>query len=126
MLLAAIFINWMIIALIQVVLLLLVGTSGTRSTGPHDAATFLAGPVVSLVFFILVALSGLYFPVRPGSGLATFTGIFPIRRLILAMVDSFNGIPGTSVWTNLLVIASWGAVGVFVSLRRWAWSPKRG
>ena len=32
-----------------------------------------AGPVVSLVFFILVALSGLYFPVKPGSGLATFT-----------------------------------------------------
>ena len=70
-----------------------------------------AGPVVSLVFFILVALSGLYFPVRPGSGLATFTGFFPVRHLILAMVDSFNGIPSTSVWNDLLVVAIWGAVG---------------
>ena len=85
-----------------------------------------AGPVVSIVFFIVVALSGLYFPLKPGSGLATFTGLFPIRHLILAMVTTFNGIPGESVWNDLLVIAVWGAVAVFVSLRRWTWSPKRG
>ena len=85
-----------------------------------------AGPIVSLVFFILVALSGLYFPVKAGSGLATFTGFFPIRHLILGLVDTFNGIPGTSPWNDLLVIATWGVVGAFVSLRRWDWSPKRG
>ena len=85
-----------------------------------------AGPIVSLVFFILVALSGLYFPVKPGSGLATFTDFFPIRHLIVGLVDTFNGVPGTSPWNDLLVIAVWGVVGVFVSLRRWDWSPKRG
>ena len=41
-------------------------------------------------------------------------------------MDSFNGIPGTSVWNDLLVIAIWGAAGVFVAMRRWEWSPKRG
>ena len=152
MLLAAIFVNWMIIALIQVVLLLLVGRFGYDVHGPRDVGMFVlvlvvgmlsftaigvgmstlvpnadtAGPMVSLVFFILVALSGLYFPVKAGSGLATFTGLFPIRHLILAMVTTFNGIPGESVWNDLLVIAVWGAVAVFVSLRRWTWSPKRG
>ncbi len=152
MLLAAIFINWMIIALIQVVLLLLVGRFGYSVHGPQDVGMFIlvvvvgmlsftaigvgistlvpnadaAGPMVSLVFFILVALSGLYFPIKPGSGLATFVGFFPIRHLILAMVYSFNGVPGESVWNDLLVIAVWGAIGVFVSLRRWDWSPKRG
>ncbi len=55
-----------------------------------------AGPIVSLVFFILVALSGLWFPIKPGSGLANFTNFFPVRHLITASVDSFNGIPGTS------------------------------
>ena len=85
-----------------------------------------AGPIVSLVFFILVALSGLYFPVKPGSGLATFTDFFPIRHLISASVNSFNGIPGTSVWNDVLVIAAWGVVGVVVGLRKWDWSPKRG
>jgi ABC-2 type transport system permease protein len=152
MLLAAIFVNSVIIALIQVVLLLLVGRLGYGVHGPHDVGTFLliliagmlsftamgvgistvvpnadaAGPIVSLVFFILVALSGLYFPIKAGSGLATFTGFFPIRHFILGLVDTFNGIPGTSPWSDLLVIALWGAAGVFVSLRRWDWSPKRG
>ena len=103
-----------------------------------------AGPIVSLIFFILVALSGLYFPVKPGSGLATFTDIFPIRHLILAMVDSFNGVPGTSVWNDLLghrriwgrPASSWGCVagtgrpnGAERSPRhppRWALWPRRG
>jgi hypothetical protein len=42
------------------------------------------------------------------------------------MVDAFNGISGASGWNDLLVVAVWGAFGVFVSLRRWDWSPKRG
>jgi ABC-2 type transport system permease protein len=152
MLLAAIFINSMIVALIQIVLMLLVGRLGYGVHGPDDVATFAvvvvvgmlsftalgvgistvvpnadaAGPIVSLVFFILVALSGLYFPVKAGTGLATFTDFFPIRHLIVASVDTFNGLPGYSPWRDLLVIAIWGALGVFVSLRRWDWSPKRG
>ena len=152
MLLSAVFINSMIIAAIQIVLVLLVGWLGYGVTGPHDVVPFIlvivvgmlcftalgvgvstlvpnadsAGPIVSLVFFILIALSGLYFPVRAGSGLATFTDFFPIRHLITASVDTFNGIPGTSPWNDLLVMALWGVAGVFVSLRRWEWSPKRG
>jgi ABC-2 type transport system permease protein len=151
-LLSAIFISTVIIATIQIVLVLLVGRLGYDVHGPRDVGTFVlvllvgmfcftalgvgvstivpnadsAGPIVSLVFFILVALSGLYFPVKAGSGLASFTDVFPIRHLIVASVDSFNAIPGTSVWNDLLVMLIWGAVGVLVALRRWEWSPKRG
>jgi ABC-2 type transport system permease protein len=87
-----------------------------------------AGPIVSLVFFILVALSGLYFPLQAGTGLATFSGYFPIRHLITACVTSFNAPPGSSSWpwNDLLVILVWGIVGAFVALRRWQWSPRRG
>jgi ABC-2 type transport system permease protein len=152
MLLSAVFINSMIIAAIQIVLVLLVGWLGYGVTGPHEVLLFVlvlvvgmlcftalgvgvstlvpnadsAAPIVSLVFFILVALSGLYFPVKAGSGLATFTDFFPIRHLITASVDTFNGIPGTSPWNDLLVMALWGAAGAIVSVRRWEWSPKRG
>jgi ABC-2 type transport system permease protein len=151
MLMAAMFLNWMIIAAIQIVLVLVVGLFyGVH--GPHDVALFIlvvivgmltftalgvgvsvlvpnadsAGPIVSLVFFIVIAFSGLYFPVQPGSAVATVTNIFPIRHLILATVDTFNGIPGTSVWNDILVMLVWGAAGVWVGLRRWDWSPKRG
>ena len=80
----------------------------------------------ALAASILVALSGLYFPVKPGSGLSTFTDVFPVRHLIVASVDSFNGIPGASIWNDLLVMALWGLGAVIVGLRRWEWSPKRG
>ncbi len=87
-----------------------------------------AGPMVSLTFFILVALSGLWFPIAPGSGLATFADYFPIRHLIDALVGSFTGQAGTPLWPwrDLGVMAIWGVGGAIVGLRRWSWSPKRG
>jgi ABC-2 type transport system permease protein len=152
MLLAAIFVNSMIVAGIQIVLLLVVGRVGYHVHGPVHVWSFLllvvvgmlaftglgvgistlvpnadaAGPVVSLTFFILVALSGLYFPLRPGSGLATFSDYFPIRHLITGLVDAFTGVPGSSPWNDVLVMAVWGLAGVFVGVRRWSWSPRRG
>ena len=86
-----------------------------------------AGPIVSLVFFILVALSGLYFPIKAGSGLATFTGFFPIRHLILGAGRHVQRHPGyvgrgTTSWS--LPSGAWQES--FVSLRRWDWSPEAG
>jgi ABC-2 type transport system permease protein len=152
MLLAAIFVNSMIVAGIQIVLLLVVGRVFYHVHGPADVWSFLllvvvgmlaftavgvgistlvpnadsAGPVVSLTFFILVAVSGLYFPLRPGSGLATFSNIFPIRHLITGLVDAFNGVPGSSPWNDVFVLAVWGVAGTYVAVRRWSWSPRRG
>jgi ABC-2 type transport system permease protein len=151
MLMAAMLVNWMIIAALQIVLVLIVGLF-YNVHGPHQIAEFIlvvivgmlsftaigigistlvpnsdsAGPIVSLVFFIVIAFSGLYFPIQPGSGLSTVVGIFPIRHLILAMVDTFNGLPGTSPWNDIGVMLIWGAAGVFIGLRRWDWSPRRG
>jgi ABC-2 type transport system permease protein len=151
MFLAATALSFVVVALIQVVLLLLVGRVGYGLHGPHDAARFVlvlivgmlaftalglgistlvpnadaAGPMVSLVFFILVGLSGLYFPVKPHSGLADFTGVFPIRHMITGLVDSYNGISGDSVWSDVGVIALWGLVGAIVAVRKWQWSPRR-
>jgi ABC-2 type transport system permease protein len=154
MLLAAIFLNSMIIAGLQVVILLLVGRFGYSVRGPDDVAAFLvtiaiamlsftalgvgmstlvpnadaAGPIVSITFFLLVALSGLWFPIRPGSGLATFANYFPVRHLITALVGSFNQQPGVSPWAwhDLLIIGAWGIGGAVLALRRWQWSPRRG
>ena len=154
MAMAAILVNAMIVAALGVVLLLVVGRLGYGVHGPAHWLPFLvtlivamlcysalgvgistlvpnadaAGPIVSLTFFILVALSGLWFPIAPNSGLATFANIFPIRHLINALVASFTGQPGTPLWPwhDLAVMAIWGVAGAFVGLRRWDWSPKRG
>jgi ABC-2 type transport system permease protein len=154
MLLAAIFVNSMIIAALQVVILLLVGRFGYGVHGPGDVGAFLvtiiigmlsftalgtgmstlvpnpdsAGPTISITFFLLVALSGLWFPIAPGSGLATFADYFPVRHFITALIGSFDPQSGVSPWAwhDLLVIGIWGLAGTAVALRRWKWSPRRG
>jgi ABC-2 type transport system permease protein len=153
-LLSAIFLSTMIIALLQVGILLAVGTLGFGDYLPAHGVAFAltvgvgmfsftalgigmstlvpnadaAGPMISIVFFLLLAFSGLYFPIRPGSTLANISGYFPVRHLITALLASFNLPPGANPWAwhDLLVMAIWGAAGVLVALRRWRWAPRRG
>jgi ABC-2 type transport system permease protein len=152
-LMSAVFLSTMIVALVQLVLMLAVGR-GFSVHGPANWLPFIivvivgmlgftalgmgvstlipnadaAGPVVNIVFFILLAFSGLWYPIAPGSALAKVTDYFPIRHLIVGLEDSFNNIPGASPWGwhDMLVIAIWGVVGVFLALRRWQWAPRRG
>jgi ABC-2 type transport system permease protein len=154
MAMSAVLLNAMIVGALGVILLLVVGRLGYGVHGPAHWLPFIvtlvvamlcysalgvgvstlvpnadaAGPMVSLTFFILVALSGLWFPIAPGSGLATFADYFPIRHLIDALVGSFTGEPGAPLWPwhDLGVMAIWGVGGAIVGLRRWSWSPRRG
>jgi ABC-2 type transport system permease protein len=152
-LLVAIVVNSMIIAGIQTVVLLAVGRGAFGVHGPSNVLAFLlavvvgmvsfsamglgmstlipnqdaAGPVVSIVFFVLLFLSGLWFPLNPHSGLAKFSAYFPIHHLITAVFTPFNLSKGASPWAwhDLLVIGLWGLGGAFVAVRRWQWSPRR-
>jgi ABC-2 type transport system permease protein len=87
-----------------------------------------SGPMISIVFFLLLAFSGLYFTITPGSTLAQISGYFPVRHLITAVLASFNLPAGTNPWAwhDLGVMALWGAGGVLLALRRWQWAPRRG
>ncbi len=153
-LLVAVFLSTMIIAVIQVVLLLAVGRIGFGVHLPANLVAFVlavvvgmlsftalgvamstvvpnqdaAGPLVSIVFFVLLFLSGLWFPLRPGSGLAQFSQYFPVHHFITAVFAPFNTERGMSAWAwnDLLVVAVWGVAGAFVAVRRWQWSPRRG
>lgn len=87
-----------------------------------------AGPVISLVFFVLLFLSGLWYPLKPGSTLAQVSAYFPIRHLISAMFAPFDVRPGASpwAWSDLIVVAAWGAASALLAARRWQWAPRRG
>lgn len=87
-----------------------------------------AGPITSIVFFVFLFLSGLWFPIKSGSGLAQFAAWFPFRHFILAVFFPFDVARGVSPWAwhDLGVVAIWGAVGVVVALRRFQWAPRRG
>lgn len=115
-------------AVLPLVIAVVIGSAAFSALGlavstfvPNEDA---AGPTVSIVFFLLLFLSGLWFPLTPGSALARISGVFPIRRLILETTQPFVG-HGTSPWdgTDLLVVAIWGVVGTYVAYRRFRWSP---
>ena len=152
-LLMAVVLSSMIIAAIQVVVLLVVGRVGFDVHPPSDMGAFVvavvvgmlsfsalglamstlvpnqdaAGPIISIVFFVLLFLSGLWFPLRPGSGLARASSYFPVHRFINAVFIPFDVRRGASPWArhDLLVVAVWGLAGAFVAVRRWSWTPRR-
>lgn len=149
-----IFVSTAVICFIQIVLVLAVGRFGYHATFPTNwgafvlalligSASFTAlgvavstlipnqeagGPVVAVVFFVLLFLSGLWYPINPHSGLAHFSSFFPVRHMILSVYASFNTGPGASgwAWNDDLVMLIWGLAGVVVGLRRWSWAPRRG
>lgn len=152
-LVGAILANAAVISVVQVILLLLIGRYGYNVVLPHVWAPFVlaiavgvvaftalgaavstlvrsqesAGPIVSIIFFVLLFLSGLWFPLTPGSGLAKLANYFPIHHLILATAAPFDTAPGASpyAWHDLLVVAVWGAAGLIVAIRRFQWEPHR-
>ncbi|MFZ0665400.1 MAG: ABC transporter permease [Acidimicrobiales bacterium] len=153
-LLSAVFGSTILIAIYQVVILLVVGRLGFGTQFPSHILAFVltavvgmlsftglgvgvstlapnadaAGPIVSIVFFLLLAFSGLWFPIKPGTTLANVSGYFPVRHLITAVLASFNVPRGADPWAwhDLVVMAIWGAIGIVIGARRWRWSPRRG
>ncbi len=152
-LLSAIFLSTMIVSLLQVIVLLLIGRFGygvhlPQSTGAFAFALLVgilsftamgvaistvipnqetAGPLTSTVFFVMLFLSGLWFPIKANSGLAEFSSYFPVRHFLVAVLVPFDAVPGASPWAwhDLLVVGIWGAVAVIIVVRRFRWAPWR-
>jgi len=150
---AAISANALIISAVQVVLVLLIGRFGYNVPFPHNllalvivlvvgAASFTAlglavstlipnqeagAPVTSVVFFVLLFVSGLWFPLATNSGLAKFSSYLPIRPMILAVFDATIPKKGASGWPwhHLFVMAIWGLGAALVAARRWSWAPRQ-
>jgi ABC-2 type transport system permease protein len=152
-LLGSVFISTLLVAFIQVIVLLVVGRVGFGVQLPSNVGAFVialivgglsftalgaaistvipnpdaAGPVTNVVFFVLLFLSGLWFPIKAGSGLAQFSSFFPIRHFILAVFAPFNQEKGASPWAwhDLLVVAIWGVVAAAFAIWRFRWAPYR-
>lgn len=152
-LLGAIFASTLLVAFLQVIVLLAVGRLAFGVHLPGNLGAFVlalvvgglsftaigaamstlipnqdaAGPVISIVFFVLLFLSGLWFPLKPGSGLAQFSGYFPISHFIRAVFVPFNPQSGGSpwAWPDLRALAIWGVAGAVVAVWRFSWAPHR-
>ena len=76
---------------------------------------------------MLLFLSGLWYPLTPGSALAKISGYFPVRRLILSSFAPFNTLHGASpwAWKDIGVMMIWFVIGTYVSLRRFSFVARR-
>ena len=151
--LGAIFLSTLLVAFVQVIVLLAVGRLGFGVHLPASIGAFVvavvvgglsftalgaaistmipnpdaAGPVTNVVFFVLLFLAGLWFPIKAGSGLAKFSSYFPIRHFILAVFAPFNQAKGASpwAWSDLRAVAIWGVAAAAFAVWRFRWAPRR-
>jgi len=151
--LAALFANAFIVCVLQVVVLLAIGRVAYDVSLPSQFGALLlavtvgvvtfsalgvaasslipnqeaAAPILSIIFFVLLYLSGLWFPLKPGSALAQISSFFPVRHLMVATFAPYDPRPGVDpfAWNDLLILAVWCAAAVAIAVRRFRWEPRR-
>ena len=89
-----------------------------------------AGPIVNVIYFILIFTSGTFFPVSPHSILGRIASAFPVAHLNRAILAAFlpfgpRGITHGFAWSDIAIIALWGLGGSYIAVRRWRWEPRR-
>jgi ABC-2 type transport system permease protein len=86
-----------------------------------------SGPaIVNLPFFILVFISGTYFPID--GTMAKIASYLPLRPFILAMFKAFNPFTTGSAWapSQLGILVLWGIGSTIFAIRHFRWTPRRG
>lgn len=87
-----------------------------------------APAIINGILLPIVFISGTFFPVDPTSILAKIAEYFPIRHFITAMFSAFDPAHTSSTGlerNDLIIMAAWGAVGLFIAVRRFRWEPRR-
>lgn len=84
-----------------------------------------APAIINFILFPLLFISGIFGSIDNGSTLAKIANVFPIRHLLLQMVEVFNPFSHGSgiVASDIGMLILWGAIGIAVSVRRFRWDP---
>jgi ABC-2 type transport system permease protein len=81
-----------------------------------------APPVVQLVLFPMLFISGTYFPIH-SAVLNRISGALPVRPFNQALLGPFAQHAGFD-WKHLGVLLAWGAIGALVAIRRFRWDRR--
>jgi len=82
-------------------------------------------PIVNAVILPLLFLSGVFIAIPPDAPawILWIGRIFPVRHLVLAMQDSYLGLPFH--WSDVAVMAAWMVAAIAVASRTFKWEPDR-
>ena len=86
-----------------------------------------AQPLTQAIILPLYFISGVFIPTSTmPTWLTDIASFFPVRHLAEALLTAYN--PHTTgsgiAWSDLGVVAPWGAIGLLVALRRFSWLPR--
>ncbi len=85
-----------------------------------------APAVINGIYFPIVFISGVFYPLSNGSVLSRIADYFPVRHLIIALVHAFERGPGSGLRVHdLTVMLLWAAGALFFTARRFRWEPRR-
>jgi ABC-2 type transport system permease protein len=82
--------------------------------------------IVNAVILPLQFLSGIFIPFgnnTPGWVL-WIAKVFPVRHFVLGMQAAFLGTPFS--WTDVVIVAAWGLLGLLAAIRFFSWEPRKG
>jgi ABC-2 type transport system permease protein len=107
--------------LVGIVTFCALGLAVTTIVPNADAAP----AVINGIYFPIIFISGVFYPLSNGSVLSRIADYFPIRHMMTALVSAFEGGPGSGLRAgDLLVMLVWAAAALFVTARRFKWEPK--
>ena len=85
-----------------------------------------APAIINGIYFPVVFISGVFYPLAQGSVLARIADWFPVFHMIRAMASAFEGGPGSGLQVrDLVVMAAWAAGALLFTVRRFRWEPRR-
>jgi ABC-2 type transport system permease protein len=84
-----------------------------------------APAVINGLYFPIVFISGVFYPISSGSVLSRIADYFPIRHMIEALVSTFESGPGSGLQVHdLVVMLIWAVAALVFTARRFRWEPK--
>jgi ABC-2 type transport system permease protein len=84
-----------------------------------------APAVINGIYFPIVFISGVFYPISSGSVLSRIADYFPVRHMVKALVSTFEGGPGSGLRVgDLAVMLVWAAAALAFAARRFRWEPK--
>jgi ABC-2 type transport system permease protein len=115
-------------ALIRFLVMLLVGAASFAALGFAVTAVIpnaeASAAIVNATILPLLFLSGIFIPLGDDtpSWILWVARIFPVRHFAEGMQAGFLGT--TYHWSDVLVVAAWGAGGLLVAIRYFRWEPR--
>jgi ABC-2 type transport system permease protein len=107
--------------LVGIVTFCALGLAVTILVSNADAAP----AVINGIYFPIVFISGVFYPLASGSVLSRIADYFPVRHMILALVNAFERGPGSGLRVHdLVLMLIWAAAGLLFTARRFRWEPR--